>query len=301
MYRPTVNTYFSSIGGLDLGLVQAGLNLQTSLEIDKSAVNIMKMNQNLFGDHKILHQDITQVTVLDQDCADVMAATYPCQKYSTIGDIHGVRTGEDLYLHAFRHFVLGQPEAFLLENVPGMLKFKVVMEAMTKMPGYYIHVFCPVDTRSWLPQRRNRVIIFGTKKNFTPRPPIGTKSVPLSDLIEKDPLVDIPRSVLSRINGKYRDKPIIVDPNVRDSFAPTCVAHYAKDQGTRLVVDKHSIHGVRPFTVREYARLQGFPDCFMFPKNKDGSDIKKNFMHIGNAVPVHMAKWAGLELMRYFN
>ncbi|MNH08341.1 Modification methylase HpaII [compost metagenome] len=301
MYIPTVNSYFSSIGGLDLGLVRAGLKLQSSLELDKGAIRIMEMNRHLFGDHNIIHQDITQVTVLDQKQADIMAATYPCQKYSTIGDIHGTRTGEDLYLHAFRHFVLGQPEAFLLENVPGMLKFKVVMEAMTKLPGYYVHIFCPVDTRAWLPQRRDRVIIFGTKRNFDPRPPKGTKPVSLSSLIEKDPIIDIPNNVFSRIKGNYRDKPIIVDPSLPNCYAPTCVAHYAKDQGTRLVVDKHSKHGIRPFTVREWARLQGFPDEFVFPKNKNGSDIKKNYVHFGNAVPVHMGEWAGKELLRYFN
>jgi DNA (cytosine-5)-methyltransferase 1 len=47
-------------------------------------------------------------------------------------------------------------------------------------------------------------------------------------------------------------------------MALTCVAHYAKDLSTRLVKDKHFPLGVRPFTICEYARLQGFPDNY-FP------------------------------------
>jgi DNA (cytosine-5)-methyltransferase 1 len=73
---------------------------------------------------------------------------------------------------------------------------------------------------------------------------------------------------IKRINGKYRDLPIIVDPDVSNVLAPTCVAHYSKDLSTRLVKDKNSKYGVRPFSIREYARLQGFPDD-LFSKTKE--------------------------------
>jgi len=105
----------------------------------------------------------------------------------------------------------------------------------------------------------------------------------------------VPEYILSRINGKYRDFPIIVDPEKTDAIAPTCVAHYAKDLSTRLVKDKKSKYGVRPFTIREYARLQGFPDDFIF------EDKRSSYKLIGNAVPVHMGEWIGNEAMRYFN
>jgi DNA (cytosine-5)-methyltransferase 1 len=105
----------------------------------------------------------------------------------------------------------------------------------------------------------------------------------------------MPEYVISRINGKYRDKPIIVDPDLPGAMAPTCVAHYAKDMGTRLVKDKNHKHGVRPFTVREWARLQGCPDDVLFQNKR--SDYKV----IGNGVPVQMGRWAGTEINRYFN
>ena len=73
------------------------------------------------------------------------------------------------------------------------------------------------------------------------------------------------------------------------------MAHYAKDLSTRLVKDKNSKYGVRPFSIREYARLQGFPDDFYF-ENK-----RSSYKLIGNAVPVQMGKWIGEVAMKYFN
>ena len=110
-----------------------------------------------------------------------MVFTYPCTKYSTIADIHGTRSGDELFLHALRHLAIARPEFYVIENVPGMRAFPVVMEAMTKMPDYYIQVFCPIQTEHWLPQRRNRLIIIGTKRNFAVRSPESTKTVKSTD------------------------------------------------------------------------------------------------------------------------
>ncbi|WP_368735160.1 DNA cytosine methyltransferase, partial [Klebsiella pneumoniae] len=87
------------------------------------------------------HCDITQEMVLEQDSCHGMSFTYPCTKYSTIGDIHGTRTGDELFLHALRHLAVAQPEFYVIENVPGMLAFPIVMETMTKLAGYFIQVF----------------------------------------------------------------------------------------------------------------------------------------------------------------
>lgn len=299
-YKPTVKGYFSGIGIFEIGMQESGLKFIQSLDIDKGATEIMKMNRKYFS-HEISNQDISNSLVKDQVETDVIVGTYPCTKYSNIADIHGTRTGDELYLHFFRHMAIELPEVYVLENVPGMLKFPVVVEAMTKLPQYYVQVFCPVNALNWLPQDRKRVIIIGTKKPFNIREPGKQRSIAIKDILEKDPVLNIPNNFYSRINGKYRDLPIIVDPNDRNSFAPTCVAHYSKDQGTRVVKDRRFPYGVRPFTVREYARLQGVPDDFIFPTHKDGSDMKKNYMYIGNGVPMQIGQWVGGEIMRYFN
>jgi DNA (cytosine-5)-methyltransferase 1 len=266
-----------------------------SLDLDKEATACMKMNSHYFS-HTILTTDIKNKTVLEQPQTDIIVGTYPCTKYSPIADIHGTRTGDDLFLHFFRHIAIEQPEMYIVENVPGMKKFKVVMEAMTKLPDYYVNVFCPVDASNWLPQRRKRLILIGTRKPFQISAPKQINNRPrLKDMLEKNPDVEMPDYVINRINGKYRDQPIIVDPNLSDAMAPTCVAHYSKDLSTRLVKDSNSKHGLRPFSVREYARLQGFPDDFHF-ENK-----RSSYRLIGNAVPVQMGYWIGGVALRYFN
>lgn len=294
MYKPTANSYFSGAGGLDIGVMQSGVRILQSMDFDKKATDAMKANPHYFS-HSIITADITTELVLSQPESDIMLFTYPCTKYSTISDIHGTRTGDELFLHSLRHIALRKPEMYVVENVPGMKKFKVVMETMTKLPDYYITVFCPVEATNWLPQKRNRLIVIATKRPFAISSPSKTKTPTVKSLLETSPRIHIPDCLVSRLNGKYRDLPIVVDPENPNALAPTCVAHYMKDLGTRVVKDKNSPVGVRPFTVREYARLQGFPDDYNF------KDEVYSYKLIGNAVAIPLGRWIGNEAMKYFN
>jgi DNA (cytosine-5)-methyltransferase 1 len=284
----TAKSYFSGAGGMDLGLLQAGINITHSYEIDATCCKTLKSNFN----HEIHQEDISQITVLDQQDADIYVGTFPCTKYSPAADIHGTRTGDDLFLHFFRHIALARPEMYVVENVPGMKKFRVVMEALTKLPDYYVRVECPVNADIWLPQKRKRLILIGTRKPFNNLEYPKSSPVRLRDILEKDPDINIPRYVYKRLNGLYRDKPIISDPET-DDLAPTCVAHYSKDVSTRLVKNGNNI---RPYTTKEYARLQGFPDSFKFAGSS--AEIYKQ---VGNAVAVPMARWIGSQALKYFN
>lgn len=286
----TANSYFSGAGLMDIGLMNAGIHINQAFELDADACKTYRAN---LGDH-MKQCDITGELVLEQDSCDVMAFTYPCTKYSAIADIHKTRTGDELFLHALRHLAIAKPEAFMVENVPGMRAFPVVMEAMTRLPDYYITTFCPIKAEGWLPQRRHRLIIIGTRKNFTPRPPANTKAIKLKSILETDPRITLPAAIKTRMQGGYRDLPIISDPDNND-IAPTCVAHYAKDKSTRLVKDNHYPLGVRPYSVREFARLQGVPDWFQFPVSDTAA-----YKQIGNGVPEPVGHWAGNELQRYF-
>lgn len=73
------------------------------------------------------------------------------------------------------------------------------------------------------------------------------------------------------------------------------MAHYAKDLSTRLVVDQRFPQGVRPYTVREYARIQGVPDTFTFVGSANDA-----YRMIGNGVSVPVGEWIGSEIVRYF-
>lgn len=282
----TAKSYFSGAGGMDLGLTEAGIDIIQSYEIDRTCCNTLRKNFN----HEVVEADITKVTVKDQPDANIYVGTFPCTKYSPIADIHHARTGDDLFLHFFRHVALAKPDMYIVENVPGMRKFTVVMEALTKLPDYYVRVECPVDANMWLPQNRKRLILIGTLKPFNSLSYPQAKAMRLKDILENDPQVDIPDYVYRRLNGDYRDRPIITDP---DGIAPTAVAHYAKDISTRLVNDGKRI---RPYTPREYARLQGFPDSFEF--DGTANDI---YRQVGNAVAVPMGRWVGEQAVKYFN
>lgn len=281
----TAKSYFSGAGGMDLGMMEAGINIVESFEIDKVACETLRQNFT----HSVNESDITKITVLDQQDADVYIGTFPCTKYSNIADIHGTRTGDDLFLHFFRHVALAQPEMYIVENVPGMQKFQVVMECLTRLPNYYVRIECPVNANMWLPQERKRLIVIGSKKPIHDLPYPDCTPVTMKDVIEVGTEVYAPDYVQKRLNGKYRDLPIITDLNGK---APTCVAHYAKDRSTRLINDGKSI---RPYSVREYARLQGFPDWFRFA----GTD-NDAYRQIGNAVAVPMGRWVGAAIKKYF-
>jgi len=285
----TVNSYFCGAGLMDVGLSLAGINIGQAFELDKDACKTYTAN---LGSH-VKQCDITSEMVLEQDQCHGMVFTYPCTKYSAIADIHKTRTGDELFLHALRHLAIAKPEFYIVENVPGMKAFPIVMEAMTKMPDYYVQVFCPIQSELWLPQRRNRLIIIGTRRHFSIRPPANTKPVRLKDILDKDPKVTLPKAIASRMQGKYRDLPIVSDPDKND-LAPTCVAHYAKDKSTRLIKDRRFPLGVRPYSVREYARLQGVPDEFTFPVSETAA-----YRQIGNGVSVPVGEWIGSEMKRY--
>lgn len=287
---PIINSYFSGAGLLDIGLLQSGVTVGASYEIDSTCCRVQTEN---LGAH-VYQADISDKLVADDQQCDAMVFTYPCTKYSRIADIHGTRTGDELFLHALRHLAIARPETYAVENVPGMRAFPVVMEAMTRMPDYYVQVFCPIKSSHWLPQRRDRLIIIGSKRQFSWRPPEQGKSIPLSAILESDPQVRIPKAVAKRMAGDYRDLPIISDP-ARGDIAPTCVAHYSKDKSTRLVADKRFPLGVRPYSVREYARLQGVPDWYQF--NCSETDA---YRMIGNGVSVPVGEWLGREFLRYF-
>lgn len=289
------NSYFSGAGLFDIGFLQAGIKIQQSFEIDALCCKTQRAN----FDHEIIQIDLTEKLVKQEIKAPVMIGTYPCKEYSTAADIHRKKKkiqGDNLFLHFFRHIVIQKPEVYIVENVPNMRKYPIVMEAMTELPDYYVSVFCPVNANLWLPQERERLILIGSRKPFTWRAPESSRRITLSEIIEENPEVKIPDYVYNRINkrGGYRDAPIISDPE-RNDIAPCVVAHYAKDRGTRLVKDNRFPHGVRPYTVREYARLMGVPDDFVFL----GTDCQ-NYQMIGNGVPVPIGRWLGGELKRYF-
>lgn len=291
----TVGSVFSGAGGLDLGFERAGYDMRWANELDPNACRTFRAN---LKNTELFEKSVEVLLKREVPKVDVLIGGWPCKKYSTIADIHGTRTGDALWLSFFRLALVLDVEAFVWENVPGILApdFEVVLEAFREIPGRYTTViknFCPTEV-GW-PQKRPRVFCIGVKKPFVfRRPAAPVRSMrTVGDLLEGNPKVDIPDYFYKRLAGEWRDKPIVTK---RNGVAPTCVAHYSKDRSTRAVEDPAFPHGCRPYSVREYARLQGFPDDFKFPV----ADFYA-YEEIGNAVNVRVSEAIGREVMRYFS
>lgn len=284
----SVKSLFAGCGGLDYGVQQAGLEVVESYEFEANACATLAQA----GKGAVYKCDISKLLLNNQLRSVVVSATFPCTHFSSAG----LRDGDELYLEAHRIIFSLRPEVFIIENVPAMAKFGVVMEAFIKMPGYRVSKFILNAADCGAPQNRKRLIIIGSKKpflwNFSPLlPEERTYLIDVLDGGIEDPL---PKGVLNRLGGVNPGQwpARIKDPAV-DDYAQACVAHYAKDQGDQLVLDP--LNGrPRPYTVTEYARLQGFPDDYPFAKGK-AATLKQ----IGNAVSPYMARMIGKEIMRY--
>src|SRR5258707_677128 len=124
MKSPVINTYYSGAGLMDLGLLEAGIEIGQSFEIDPLCCQTARAN---FA-HQIVECDIHLKMVASENPCHVIVGTYPCTNYSTIADIHGARTWDVSFFHFFRHVAIKRTEVYVMENVPGMRKFPVVME-----------------------------------------------------------------------------------------------------------------------------------------------------------------------------
>lgn len=284
----TVKSLFAGAGGLDYGLSQAGLNVVESYEFEANACDTLSRA----GKGNVYKCDISRLLLENQQRTYVITATFPCTHFSTAG----LRDGDELYLEAHRIIRCLEPELFVIENVPAMAKFPIVMEAFMDMPGYYVSKFILNACDLGAPQNRKRLIIIGSKKpfdwDFSPVP--ESKKTYLIDILERNVELPLSKGAQNRLAGKNPGQwpAHIYDPKER-MYGPTCVAHYAKDQGDQLVVDPGN-GAVRSFTPLEYARLQGFPDDYPFAKGKVAT-----LKQVGNAVSPYMARAIGDELIRY--
>ena len=284
----TVKSLFAGAGGLDCGFRQAGLNVVESYEFESNACDTLANA----GDGAVYKCDISRLLLENQIRTYVIAACFPCTHFSTAG----LRDGDELYLEAHRIIRCLEPELFVIENVPAMQRFDIVMEAFTKMPHYHVSCFVLNAADCGAPQNRKRLIIIGSRHpfawNFSPVPESEKKR--LIDILESNVDLPLSKGAMNRLNGKNKGQwpAHIYDPAEKE-YGPTCVAHYAKDQGDQLTVDPGN-GTIRSFTVREYARLQGFPDDYPFAKGKVAT-----LKQIGNAVSPYMAKAIGKEIVRY--
>lgn len=310
----SVISLFSGCGGLDLGM-HGGFSFLDSQykrlpfqviyanDINKAATETFRLN---FPDvPRVVNEDITRV--LDGGSqiplsADVVVGGFPCQDFSLAGKRQGlnVKRGQ-LYLSMVEAVRRSQPKVFLAENVKGLLLWEKGLAVETIKAdfadlGYEVSHKLLNTADYGVPETRERVIIVGVRKdlgkNFDfPKPthsktaenglkPWVTLKQAIGDLEDDEALLALPNSGYSKakfLEGKQGNK--ICSP---DKPGPTMRAEHHGN------IEYHYL-GHRRLSAREAARIQSFPDDFIFYKSTTDA-----YRQVGNAVaPVfgwHLAK-----------
>jgi DNA (cytosine-5)-methyltransferase 1 len=324
---------FAGAGGLALGLEKAGMKCVALNEIDKWACQTLRKNRPhwnvLEGDIKDF--DFTQY----KNKVDVVTGGFPCQAFSYAGKKLGLNDARGTLFYEFARVVTEvNPAICIGENVRGLLsheKGKTLQGMISILDeiGYNVvpvQVLKAIDYR--VPQKRERLVLVGIRKDIDikfeyPKP--HHKIYTLKDALKKGDLFDkdVPKSngstypphkkeVLDLVppKGYWRDLPIDIQKEYMggsfylgggktgmarrigwDEPSLTLTCSPAQKQTERCHPDE-----TRPFTVREYARIQTFPDEWDF-----AGSVSQQYKQIGNAVPVNLGQEVGFAIVKFLN
>lgn len=244
-------------------------------------------------------EDITKIEMIP-DC-DILTGGFPCQGFS-VANLYRTETDNrnKLYLELVRLLKLKKPKFFIFENVKGILSlggyennddkkknkgkvFKMIVSDLENC-GYQVNT--KLFKLKWydIPQNRERVIFIGIRNDISHKIqfewPIEKKEITKT---LNDAIGDLPIEYdeeLQHVGTKHKVKITGYMGNRKlnwDEISPTITGRGSGGGGP--VINIHP-SGERRMTVREYARIQTFPDDFIF----EGS-ISSMYRQIGNAVP----------------
>ncbi|WP_243430924.1 DNA (cytosine-5-)-methyltransferase [Clostridium botulinum] len=331
--RPyTAVELFAGAGGLALGLEKAGFEDCGLVEFDKHACNTLRKNR---PDWNVIEADVTKIAeegiykYIKGIEIDLLSGGYPCQAFSYAGNKAGLNDVRGTMFYYYAE-ILSQlkPKVFLAENVKGLVThdngktLKIMIDVFEKI-GYKVQwkVHSALDFH--VAQKRQRIVIIGIRNDLIdksefkfPKPfkekltlRDALKNVPKSegqqysekkrkvlDLVPSGGCwVDLPEEIAKEFMGKSYysggGKRGMARRISWDEPCLTLTCSPAQKQTERCHPDE-----TRPFTTREYARIQSFPDEWIF----EGS-IGQIYKQIGNAVPVNLAKAIGLSIVDFLN
>lgn len=310
---------FAGAGGLALGLEQAGIDTLMHVEIDKSCCETLKKNR---PEWNIVNNDITNISFKKYlGKIDIVTGGFPCQAFSYAGKKLGFEDTRGTLFYEFARCIKEtQPKIFMAENVRGLIShedgktLQTIIEIFSSL-GYKTQYKLLNAVNYGVPQKRERVIIIGTKKNINfsyPEPVKGIvtlkkalKNVPVSEgqkysqnkykVLSLVPPGGCWRSLPIKIQKKYMGKSFTSGGGRtgmarRISWDEPCLTLTCSP--SQKQTERCHPEETRPFTVREYARIQTFPDNWDFC----GSMYEK-YKQIGNAVPVAFANQLGQQLV----
>ncbi len=311
---------FSGCGGLDLGFEKAGFDIPIANEFDK---NIWKTFEINHPQTKLLKEDIRRIDAktLPNDIDGIIGGP-PCQSWSEAGSLKGIEDDRGkLFFEYIRILKSVQPKFFLAENVSGMLadRHSEAVKNILKMfeeCGYDVSLTLVNAKDYGVAQERKRVFYIGFRKDLNIKFdfPKGSTEDDKNKITLRDIIWDLQDSAVpageknqhnpNAINnneyfiGSY--SPIFMSRNRVKSWDEQAFTVQASGrqcqihpQAPKMIkVDKNDCRFVegkenlyRRMTIREVARVQGFPDTFKFVYNNTNDAYKM----IGNAVPVNLA------------
>ena len=316
-----VISLFSGAGGLDLGFEKAGFEIAMANEYDKTIWDTYEKNHKA----PLIKGDIRNIkeSVFPSDIDGIIGGP-PCQSWSEAGSLRGINDSRgQLFFDYIRILKDKKPKFFLAENVSGMLAnrhFDAVQNilGMFKECGYDVSVTLVNASDYGVPQDRKRVFYIGFRNDLNVKFqfPSPTTASSESKKTLKDAIGDlhgkeIPALSKNKTNGKLEIlnheyfigaySTIFMSRNrVRSWNEPAftvqasgrqCQLHPQAPKMEKIGLNKcQFVEGkenlYRRLTVRECARVQGFPDDFEFIYQ----DIDDGYKMVGNAVPVELAR-----------
>jgi DNA (cytosine-5)-methyltransferase 1 len=275
---------FAGIGGIEVGLHEAGHETKLLCEVEPTAQAVLRTHFSKVS----LAGDVRELDSLPP--ADLVCAGFPCQDLSQAGRTAGIKgRNSGLVTEVFRLLDKGSPEWICFENVPFMLQLDrgEAMRYLTHQLDKrgYTWAYRIVDTRAFgLPQRRKRVIMLASQVND-----------PRTVLFADDAGPDGPRDQSQVACGFYWTEGIrglgwAVDaiPTLKGGSTigiPSPPAICLPD-GEGLVVPE----------IRDAERLQGFEADWTLPAEEMGFRKGLRWKVVGNAVSVPVSRWLGDRL-----
>ncbi len=332
-YEYKVLELFAGAGGLAVGMEKAGLKCVALNEIDKYACETLRKNRPNWN---ILEGDIKNFGFSEYyNQVDVVTGGFPCQAFSYAGKRLGFEDARGTLFYEFARVVKEvNPPICIGENVKGLLSHDngKTLQGMISILDEIGYRVVPVEVLKAInykvPQKRERLILVGIRKDIEinyeyPKP--YKKIYTLEDALKKGELFNcnVPKSngakypeskksVLDLVppKGYWRDLPVEIQKEFMgasfylgggktgmarrigwDEPCLTLTCSPAQKQTERCHPDE-----TRPFTVREYARIQTFPDDWHF-----SGPMAQQYKQIGNAVPVNLGQEVGYSIIKFLN
>ena len=313
---------FAGAGGIALGLEKAGIHTLEYVEFDKACCETLKANRPNWN---VICDDIHNVSFKKYNGKiDIVTGGFPCQAFSYAGKKMGFADTRGTLFHEFARCVKEvKPKIFMAENVRGLISHdqgRTLATIIQVLENLEYDVQYKVLNAAYygVGQKRERIVIIGIKKgtglhfNY---PIADKKMTTLKTALKHCPeskgqqysknkkavldlvppggcWVNLPEDIAKKYMGKSYysggGKRGMARRIAWNEPCLTLTCSPSQKQTERCHPDE-----TRPFTVREYARIQSFPDDWEF-----FGGIGDKYKQIGNAVPVELARRLGIELKR---